>query len=30
MGWISLTIVLMADFKITRKDGFTRVAFQLA
>ena len=29
-GWISLTIVLLSDFKITRKDGFTRVAFQLA
>ena len=30
MGWISLTAVLLSDFKITRKDGFTRVAFQLA
>lgn len=30
MGWISLTGVLLSDFKITRKDGFTRVAFQLA
>ena len=29
-GWISLTAVLLSDFKITRKAGFTRVAFQLA
>ena len=29
-GWISLTAVLMSDFKITRKPGFTRVGFQLA
>ena len=29
-GWISLTAVLLSDFKVTRKDGFTRVAFQLA
>ena len=26
-GWISLTGILMADFKITRKDGFTRTTF---
>ena len=30
MGWISLTGILMADFKITRAAGFDRVAFQLA
>ena len=30
MGWISLTGVVIADFKITRKDGFSRVGFQLA
>ena len=29
-GWISLTAVLLSDFKITRKDGFQRIAFQLA
>ena len=28
-GWISLTAVLMSDFKITRKDGFSRVSFML-
>ena len=29
-GWISLTVVLLSDFKITRKDGFTRSTFHLA
>ena len=29
-GWISLTAVLLSAFKITRKDGFTRVSYQLA
>ena len=29
-GWISLTAVLLSDFKITREDGFTRVSYQLA
>ncbi|MCY4453726.1 MAG: phage major capsid protein [Immundisolibacterales bacterium] len=29
-GWISITAVLLSDFKITRADGFSRVAFQLA
>lgn len=29
-GWISITAVLLADFAITRKDGFSRVTFHLA
>ena len=30
MGWISLTYVFLADFKILRKDGYQRVRLQLA
>lgn len=29
-GWISLTYIMHADFKILRKDGFSRVTYQVA